>query len=686
MLALAVVVIFEASPNIASNLALNAATQPSVPKYEWKFLSASEKAVVDAALIVIQDQRFRNVSLNLVDDMGIPYIGPIEIVQESTQFDYSVGGVPNEQFWADYAAMTPSRTYHIWASNWNIVEPTEGTFHFNEADNEYQMAVQHGMSEFHLRLHGPIMRDPSAGCCIILPNWAKTLNHTSLLKALEKYVTALVTHFKGRVQQYEIWDEANAYWANGNLPIGKIIDIIKMEALTIRHIDPNARICIDLDNATPYSVQWQNRWGRSNWTTEDFVQKLMAAEVPFDIIGLETHYGDGTAPRKGGVDALYNRLIELGKLGKPLYVWEDGMVSHIDPKYQAQMRGDFWVGPWHGTPSEEKQAEFMVAETIVYLGNPSVLGVEWLMLVDQREGVSVFWNECDGVLRENGTGKPSFYALEALWSDLKVNMTLHSDNGVALFRGLAGNYAVLVEGYEPATIQVAEGKPNAFLLTLKKTPEHRHAEEILALVKSRLNDAGNSSFWSLVARSQLITARTEYEIAAQALKSHDYAKVLDHSGKALALVDDAFTTELSEREIVYRRSEGQQALERKQQDQQRQQQQQQQQQLVMLGIVAIAVVVAFTGIKFFRRRRRFLAHRDTLTRLMSTGTSKSDKSRKRGRSDQGSLPRVRGQSEEGTLTPLRIRIGQGVPAPFPVTARVVRPPGLEALAANPLDS
>jgi hypothetical protein len=448
------------------------------------------------------------------------------------------------------------------------------------------------------------MRNPEAGPWVLLlmPDWAKTLNRTSLLSAFQEYVTTLVTHFKGRVQYYEIWEEVNAFYGNANLPIGQIIDIIRIATLTIRSIDPDAKICIDLENVTRYSLPIGYQEG-SNWMTEDFVQKLLVAGVPFDIIGLETHYGIGLSVTAGEIDTLYHRLIELGRFGKPIYIWEDGLESYIDPKYEPRIE----VTPWHGTPSEDKQAEYMVAETLVYLGNPSVLGVRWFMLVDQAD-VHAFWSQYMGVVHANGTRKPSSYALEALWDALKVKMTLHSDNGFALFRGLAGNYTALAEGYEPATIQVAEGKPNAFLLTLKKTPEHRHAEEILALVKSRLNDAGNSSFWSLVARSQLITARTEYEIAAQALKSHDYAKVLDHSGKALALVDDAFTTELSEREIVYRRSEEQQALERKQQDQQRQQQQLQQQLLTRIVelVVAVAAVgaCAVAAISYLQRRRK----------------------------------------------------------------------------------
>jgi hypothetical protein len=76
-----------------------------------------------------------------------------------------------------------------------------------------------------------------------------------------------------------------------------------------------------------------------------------------------------------------------------------------------------------------------------------------------------------GVLYANGTRKMSYYALERLWNSLMVNETVQSVNGVAAFRGLAGDYSISAEGYgvEPSTIHVSEGMPNTFSLVLKST-------------------------------------------------------------------------------------------------------------------------------------------------------------------------------------------------------------------------
>jgi hypothetical protein len=163
-------------------------------------------------------------------------------------------------------------------------------------------------------------------------------------------------------------------------------------------------------------------------------------------------------------------LIKLAKFGKPIYVWEDGLESYLPPDWLAEMEKCCgWVETWHGTPSEAKQAEYMIAETLVYLGNPSVIGLRWLFLYDATPW---FNNDSDaGVIYANGTRKMSFYALEHLWNSLMVNETIQSVNGVASFRGLAGTYSISAEGYGvgPSSFHVSEGKQNTFSLVLRST-------------------------------------------------------------------------------------------------------------------------------------------------------------------------------------------------------------------------
>jgi hypothetical protein len=464
-------------PMVSANSVNHAAeaNSPSIPNYQWQFLSPSERAAVNASIRTIMSQRIKNITLSIVDASGVPYTGKLQATQTSTDFLNWAGWPGAEEgppHWADYLVMDPSHSFES-ELDWSQIEPVRGTWDFSGPDWQFGAATAHGMTDFHIWL-GPYF----ARCCYSFPDWAKPLeksalsnatNYEALKNAMRDYVGAVVSHFKGRVQLYELWWEANAWYGNGNWPLDRIIDIIKMEALTIRDIDPAARICVDLVYLTSDGLQFENSMGSSNWTTDYFAQQLLAAGVPFDVLGLETHIGTGGADAAGGVATLYNWLIDLAKFGKPLYIWEDGLESYLPPKWLAKQGPPLWVGPWHGTPSEAKQAEFMVAETLVYLGNPSVIGLRWVRLYDNPTW-SVAWDD-DGVFYANGTRKLSYYALGGLWNDLMVNGTVQSVNGVATFRGMAGNYSISTEGFrvEPSGFHVSEGKQNTFSLVLKST-------------------------------------------------------------------------------------------------------------------------------------------------------------------------------------------------------------------------
>jgi hypothetical protein len=467
-------------PNVASANSASIAPEansPSIPNYQWQFLSPSEKAAVNASIRTIMSQRIRNITLNIADASGVPYTGKLQVTQTSTEFINWAGwpwGAPHH--WADYIAMDTSHSVE-YAMDWSQIEPVRGRWDFSGPDWNFAEAWARGMTEFHIWL-GPYL----GGCCYSFPDWAKPFeksalsnasDYEALKDAMRDYVGAVVSHYHERLQgttMYELWWEANAYYGNGYWPLDRIVDIIKMEALTIRATDPTAKISVDLVYETPDTLQYLS--GSSNWTTEYFAQQLLAAGVPFDVLGLETHIGTGSADAAGDVATLYNWLIDLAKFGKPLYIWEDGLESYLPPDWLAKQGPPWWVGPWHGTPSEAKQAEFMVAETIVYLGNPSVIGLRWVRLYDNPTwSGSANGNDYDGVLYANGTRKMSFYALEQLWSSLMVNETVQSLNGVATFRGLAGQYSISAEGYgvNPSVISVSEGKQNTFSLVLRST-------------------------------------------------------------------------------------------------------------------------------------------------------------------------------------------------------------------------
>lgn len=430
----------------------------SISAISFKYLSPEERAAVDHAVSFILSHRIQNVTLSISDEGGMPYTGPVLVTQDSTSFIFMIGSpfyLEGEKWMLseDYFELTPSRSYYV-SAPWKDVEAVYGNFDFRGPDRLYKDGIDRGIADFHVDV-GPYLANHAEWNT--LPEWAKSLGFDSLKANMTRYVQALVSHFKGRVHYYDLWMEANAWFGNGKWPMDRITDIIKMEAATIRIIDPKAKICVPLVDVTPESLHFYEESGGvgHSWTTEDFIQRLIDEGVQFDLTGLETRYGGGPATDAGGIDTLYSRLIQLGKFGKPIYIWETGLTSFIDLKHSGEMSGRWWTGTWHGPPTEEKQAEYMVAVTIVALGNPWMVGLKFHTFYDKYYHPS-FWLRFDGVISSNGTRRRSFTALQELWRSLKVNSETRCVNGTVKFTGLAGNYTVAVQGYYPIEICVAD--------------------------------------------------------------------------------------------------------------------------------------------------------------------------------------------------------------------------------------
>lgn len=125
-------------PNVVSANSAHLAPEansPSIPNYQWQFLSEEERAALDASLRVMVHERFKNITLNIHEDAGVPYTGKLSVTQTSTEFinwagwGPSVVGLPDHGL-KEYLAMTPSRSHSLYAP-WNEVEPVRGKWDFS---------------------------------------------------------------------------------------------------------------------------------------------------------------------------------------------------------------------------------------------------------------------------------------------------------------------------------------------------------------------------------------------------------------------------------------------------------------------------------------------------------------------------------------------------------------------------
>jgi endo-1,4-beta-xylanase len=112
----------------------------------------------------------------------------------------------------DYAAIVANQFSVVTPGNemkWQVVEPTQGTYDWSGGDRLVSFAEQHGQL---VRGHTLLWHNQ-------LPNWLTTgvangtIGNAELSDLLHKHITDEVTHFKGKIWQ---WDVANEFFTDAN--------------------------------------------------------------------------------------------------------------------------------------------------------------------------------------------------------------------------------------------------------------------------------------------------------------------------------------------------------------------------------------------------------------------------------------------------------------------------------------
>ncbi|RKE17257.1 endo-1,4-beta-xylanase [Streptomyces sp. TLI_171] len=183
------------------------------------------------------------------------------------------------------------------AMKWESVEPTRGSYDWAAADRLVAFAGQHGQE---VRGHTLLWHNQ-------LPGWLTTgvadgtIGKAELREILHKHVTDEVTHFRGKIWQ---WDVANEVFANSwdanplpnglngddfwikNLGEGVIADAFRWA----HQADPKALLFYN-----DYNAAGQDGSNAKFQAVHDYFAKLRAQGVPVDGIGeqghLDTQYG-----------------------------------------------------------------------------------------------------------------------------------------------------------------------------------------------------------------------------------------------------------------------------------------------------------------------------------------------------------------------------------------------------------
>jgi polysaccharide biosynthesis protein PslG len=165
--------------------------------------------------------------------------------------------------------------------DWTQVQAAAGApFNFDALERSYANATSRGIKNVHLILIGT-------------PRWAGSLAPTSAeplpgyssppksLALWDAYVTATVTHFKGRITSYQIWSEANLarLWRGSK---AQLADMTRDAYRIIKKIDPRAAVVapsttVRMHDLATWFLPFARELGKRRWPIDAFSVHLYPA-------------------------------------------------------------------------------------------------------------------------------------------------------------------------------------------------------------------------------------------------------------------------------------------------------------------------------------------------------------------------------------------------------------------------
>ncbi|NLW51618.1 MAG: 1,4-beta-xylanase [Candidatus Brocadiaceae bacterium] len=278
-------------------------------------------------------------------------------------------------------------------------EPTEGLRDFSNAEAIAAWGAREG-----LRVKGhPLLWLHHAGT----PDWLMGRSHDEVLATHLDYVRDAVARFRGRIDYWDIINEAHS-WNNIHCwPYEQLVDITRRAAETVAEVNPDALRVVNC--CFTWSEYVATGWGSDYKfdepmrSTMQYCRDVLDAGVPFEAIGLQMY-----EPPRDMFEI--NRHIDMFcRLGKRVHITELGISSSPEPivrRKQVYVPNEML---WHGRPwSEAEQADWIEAFYTLCYSKPEVDAVTWWDFADPC------FLPHGGMLTEDLQPKESYGRLKAL--------------------------------------------------------------------------------------------------------------------------------------------------------------------------------------------------------------------------------------------------------------------------------
>jgi endo-1,4-beta-xylanase len=179
----------------------------------------------------------------------------------------------------------------------DALEPQQNQFNFTTADRLITRANEMGA-----KVRGHTLAWHSQQ-----PEWMRNMSGTPLRNAMKNHITQVMTHYKGKIDSWDVvneaFDDGNGGRRDSNLQrTGN--DWIEDAFKTARAADPAAKLCYNDYNTDNWS--WAKTQGVYN-----MVKDFKARGVPIDCVGLQSHFNSGS-PYPGNYRTTLENFAALG--------------------------------------------------------------------------------------------------------------------------------------------------------------------------------------------------------------------------------------------------------------------------------------------------------------------------------------------------------------------------------------